>query len=57
MSRLLATGDNQITQTFEEHAAKVGLGNGNAWAEGIDIVKDKYLTDSIKAHSDRKSVV
>ena len=54
MSRLLATGDNQITQTYEEHAAKVGL--GNAWAEGIDIVKDKYLTDSIKAHSSGKVI-
>lgn len=49
MSRLLKTGINQVTQSYEKHVAKVKAGQG--WAQGIDIVKSPSLTDYITAHT------
>lgn len=49
MSRLLKTGTNQITQSYEKHIAKVKAGQG--WAKGVDIVKAPGWTDTITAHS------
>lgn len=50
MSRILKTGENQITQTYGQHLAKVKTGNG--WAVGVDVVKKTNQCDSIIAHSD-----
>ena len=50
MSRVLQTGNNQITQSYASHVAKVNA--GAAWAKGIDVVKAPGLTDNIIAHSD-----
>lgn len=49
MSRILLTGNNQITYTYEKHIVNVAA--GTAWAKGIDMVKYKSQVDKIKAHS------
>lgn len=49
MSRLLKTGSNRITQSYESHVAKANI--GQAWARGVDIVKNPSLTDTITAHT------
>ena len=36
-SRILKTGENQITQSYRQHYEKVHSGNG--WAIGVDVVK------------------
>ena len=38
MSRILRTGENQITQSYQQHYDKVHSGNG--WAIGVDVVKN-----------------
>jgi hypothetical protein len=50
MSRILRTGENQITQSYKQHYDKVHSGNG--WAIGIDVVKKTNQCDSIIAHTD-----
>lgn len=49
MSRVLKTGSNQITQSYQAHYNKVS--NGQGWAIGTDIVKYKNQCDYITAHS------
>lgn len=49
-SRILKSGENQITQTYQQHYDKVHAGNG--WAIGVDVVKKTNQCDSIIAHSD-----
>lgn len=50
MSRVLKTGNNQITCTYATHVANANA--GNAWARGIDVVKQPSQIDTIIAHSD-----
>lgn len=50
MSRVLKTGENRITQSYESHVAKVNA--GTAWARGVDVVKAPSQIDDIVAHSD-----
>lgn len=50
VSRVLKSGSNQITQTYQQHVAKVESGSG--WAKGTDVVLYPTKTDSIIAHSD-----
>ena len=49
MSRVLKTGSNQITQSYQAHYNKVS--NGQGWAIGTDIVKYKNQCDYVVAHS------
>lgn len=49
MSRILASGVNQITCTYAKHCSNVKA--NKAWAKGVDIVKKKSQPDSITAHS------
>ncbi len=49
MSRVLKTGDNQVTCTYAQHCANVAA--GKAWAKGVDVVKHKSQIDKITAHS------
>jgi hypothetical protein len=49
-SRILKTGENQITQSYRQHYDKVHSGNG--WAIGVDVVKKTNQCDSIIAHTD-----
>lgn len=49
-SRVLKTGDNKITQSYEKHCALVD--SGQAWARGVDVVKAPGTIDYITAHSD-----
>lgn len=49
MSRVLKTGENQITCTYAQHCANVDA--GRAWAKGVDVVKYKSQIDKITAHS------
>lgn len=49
-SRILKTGENQITQSYRQHYNKVHSGNG--WAIGVDVVKKTNQCDSIIAHTD-----
>lgn len=49
-SRILKTGENQITQSYRQHYDKVHSGNG--WAIGVDVVKKPNQCDSIIAHTD-----
>lgn len=53
-SRVLETGDNQVTCTYYTHA--VNKKAGRAWALGIDIVKYKSQLDFITAHSAGKVI-
>ena len=50
MSRILKNGENQITQSYQQHYDKVHSGNG--WAIGVDVVKKPNQCDSIIAHTD-----
>ena len=54
MSRVLKTGTNQITCTYEKHVANVKA--GTAWAQGIDIVKYKSQLEYIVAHTAGKVI-
>ena len=54
MSRVLKTGTNQITCTYEKHVANVKA--GTAWAQGVDIVKYKSQLDYIVAHTAGKVI-
>lgn len=54
MSRVLKTGTNQITCTYENHVANVKA--GTAWAQGVDIVKYKSQLDYIVAHTAGKVI-
>lgn len=54
MSRVLKTGTNQITCTYENHVANVKV--GTAWAQGVDIVKYKSQLDYIVAHTAGKVI-
>lgn len=47
MSRILQTGDNQITNSYTNH---------NGWSKGVDIVKYKAQLDNIIAHSAGKVI-
>lgn len=49
MSRVLKTGENQITQNYAAHVAKAKA--KKAWARGTDIVKRTAQLDYITAHS------
>ena len=49
MSRVLKTGNNQITQSYQAHYNKVQ--NGQGWAIGTDVVKHQSQLDYIIAHS------
>lgn len=49
MSRVLKTGNNQITCTYAAHCANVAA--GKAWAKGVDVVKYKSQIDKVTAHS------
>lgn len=49
MSRVLKTGSDQITQSYQAHYNKVS--NGLGWAVGVDVVKYKSQCDYIIAHS------
>ncbi len=49
MSRVLKTGENQITCTYAAHCANVAA--GRAWAQGVDAVKYKAQIDKVTAHS------
>ncbi len=49
MSRVLKSGENQITCTYAQHCANVDA--GRAWAKGIDVVKYKSQIDKITVHS------
>lgn len=53
-SRVLKTGNNQITQSYQAHYDKVK--NGLGWAIGTDIVKYKSQCDYIIAHSAGKVI-
>ena len=48
-SRILETGDNQISYPYNLHVSNKK--NGRGWAIGIDIVKYKSQIDYITAHS------
>lgn len=50
MSRVLKTGDTQVTCTYKEHVDKCNAGQG--WARGVDIVKNYNQCDWITAHTD-----
>ena len=54
MSRVLKTGNNQITQSYQAHYNKVQ--NGQGWAIGTDVVKYKSQLDYIVAHSAGKVI-
>ena len=54
MSRILKTGTNQITCTYEKHVANVKA--GTAWAQGVDIVKYKSQLEYIVAHTAGKVI-
>lgn len=54
MSKVLKTGDNQITCTYAAHCANVAA--GKAWAKGVDVVKHKSQIDKITAHSAGKVI-
>ena len=45
MSRILRTGENQITQSYQQHYDKVHSGNG--WAIGVDVVKKNIQTEQL----------
>lgn len=49
-SRVLKTGDNKITQSYEKHCSLVSA--GQAWAKGVDVIKAPSSIDYIIAHSD-----
>lgn len=49
-SRVLEDAVNQITCTYKTHCDNKK--NGNAWAQGIDLVKYKSQLDFVTAHSD-----
>ena len=49
MSRVLFSGNNQITQSFDAHKYNVSTGRG--WAIGVDVVKYRNQLDYIVAHS------
>lgn len=49
MSRVLKSGENQVTCTYAQHCANVAA--GKAWAKGVDVVKYKSQIDKITAHS------
>lgn len=49
MSRVLFSGNNQITQSFNAHKNNVSKGRG--WAIGVDVVKHRNQLDYIVAHS------
>lgn len=49
MSRVLRKAENQITQTYAEHCAKVESGQG--WAKGVDVVKKPNSICNIIAHT------
>ena len=48
-SRILETGDNQVSYLYRLHVSNKKSGRG--WALGIDIVKYKSQIDYITAHS------
>ena len=48
-SRILETGDNQVSYPYHLHVSNKK--NGRGWALGIDIVKYKSQIDYITAHS------
>lgn len=50
MSRVLQTGNTQVTYTYAEHVKKCEEGKG--WARGVDIVKNYNQCDWITAHTD-----
>lgn len=50
MSRVLKTGDTQVTFSYAEHVKKCEAGKG--WARGVDIVKNYNQCDWITAHTD-----
>ena len=50
MSRVLKTGNTQVTYTYKEHVDKCNAGQG--WARGVDIVKNYNQCDWITAHTD-----
>ena len=50
MSRVLKTGDTQVTCTYKAHVDKCNAGQG--WAKGVDIVKNYNQCDWITAHTD-----
>ena len=50
MSRVLKTGNTQVTYTYKEHVDKCNAGQG--WAKGVDIVKNYNQCDWITAHTD-----
>ena len=50
MSRVLKTGNTQVTYTYKEHVDKCNAGKG--WARGVDIVKNYNQCDWITAHTD-----
>lgn len=54
MSRILLTGKNQITQSYQSHCNKVK--NGLGWAKGVDVVKQSNQTDYIVCHTDGKVI-
>lgn len=54
MSRVLKSGDNQVTCTYAQHCANVAA--GKAWAKGVDVVKHKSQIDKITAHSAGKVI-
>lgn len=49
MSRVLLTGINQITQSYQAHCDKVSKGLG--WAKGTDIVAYHNKVDKVCSHS------
>lgn len=49
MSRVLYSGDDQITKSYAQHCASVEAGIG--WAKGVDVVKYKSQLDKITAHT------
>ena len=50
MSRVLKTGNTQVTCTYKSHVDKCNAGQG--WARGVDIVKNYNQCDWITAHTD-----
>lgn len=54
MSRVLKTGNTQVTFTYAEHVKKCEAGQG--WARGVDIVKNYNQCDWITAHTDGKII-
>lgn len=50
MSRVLKTGNTQVTCTYKAHVDKCNAGQG--WARGVDIVKNYNQCDWITAHTD-----